>query len=539
MQRSLHNRSVEGSRKGLLLASLFLISAALAGNYYRKGIPRYSRPTLPGHSVKHTSVVPARGPLRVDSANPRYFTDGGGKAVLLTGAHTWSNVQDNGYGDPPPAFDYDAYLDFLVANNLNFTRLWCWEQSRWAPWVTADDYYFYPGPPFQRTGPGNALDGKPRFDLDRLNPLYFERLRSRVARAAEKGIYVSIMLFNAWGTDDKHAPGRGKNPWRGHPFNRNNNVNGVDGDPNHNENGEATHQLLVTRVTSYQEAYVRQVIETVNEFDNVLFEISNESFATSRDWQYHIINLIHRLEATKPKQHPVGMSQYQWPGNNGDLWEGPADWIAPWEELPDYPYRDNPRVADGKKVVIVDTDHVWGIGGDRKWVWKVFLRGNQPSFMDAYDGASVGCGAPAPWDVRRAGWKDIVKDVLGQSVRPDGWNPDAEQWVGLRANMGYIREFSRRIKLAEMKPRPGLSSSGYCLAYANRLSAEYLVYAEDSSKPITINLSEYTGELSQEWFEPSTGRTVIGDRMSGGASRRLESPFKGDTVLYVRSIETH
>src|SRR5262245_17715422 len=38
----------------------------------------------------------AIGPLRVHPANPRYFTDGSGKAVYLTGAHTWNNLQDIG-----------------------------------------------------------------------------------------------------------------------------------------------------------------------------------------------------------------------------------------------------------------------------------------------------------------------------------------------------------------------------------------------------------------------------------------------------------
>ncbi len=49
---------------------------------------------------------PASGPLRLNPANPRYFTDGTGKAVYLTGSHTWTNFKDMGHSDPPPAFDY-------------------------------------------------------------------------------------------------------------------------------------------------------------------------------------------------------------------------------------------------------------------------------------------------------------------------------------------------------------------------------------------------------------------------------------------------
>ena len=32
------------------------------------------------------------GPLRVHPTNPRYFSDGSGKAVYLTRSHTWTNL---------------------------------------------------------------------------------------------------------------------------------------------------------------------------------------------------------------------------------------------------------------------------------------------------------------------------------------------------------------------------------------------------------------------------------------------------------------
>lgn len=36
------------------------------------------------------------GPLRVSSVNRRYFTDNTGKAIFLTGSHTWGNLVDVG-----------------------------------------------------------------------------------------------------------------------------------------------------------------------------------------------------------------------------------------------------------------------------------------------------------------------------------------------------------------------------------------------------------------------------------------------------------
>ena len=68
-------------------------------------------------------AVSTGGLLRVSSENPRYFTDESGQVVYLTGSHTWANLQDYGASNPPPVFDYKAYLDFLQPHDHNFIRL--------------------------------------------------------------------------------------------------------------------------------------------------------------------------------------------------------------------------------------------------------------------------------------------------------------------------------------------------------------------------------------------------------------------------------
>ena len=74
---------------------------------------------------------PATGPLRVSPKNPRYFCDASGREVLLVGSHTWNNLVDMGRSDPPEAFDFDAYLDFLDRYGHNFIRLWTWDSTTW------------------------------------------------------------------------------------------------------------------------------------------------------------------------------------------------------------------------------------------------------------------------------------------------------------------------------------------------------------------------------------------------------------------------
>src|SRR5918911_197326 len=97
----------------------------------------------------------ASGPLRILSSNPRYFTDGTGRAVYLTGFHTWSNLVDRGQASPPERFDYERYLDRLARSGHNFIRLWAWE----LPEYSSAGATIHTSPqPWRRTGPGNAVD---------------------------------------------------------------------------------------------------------------------------------------------------------------------------------------------------------------------------------------------------------------------------------------------------------------------------------------------------------------------------------------------
>jgi hypothetical protein len=117
------------------------------------------------------------GVLRVHPSNHRYFTDDLGKAVYLTGSHTWASLQDMGPSNPPPKFDFTAYLDLLERHHHNFIRLWRWEFPQWTERDKQQTVFCAPQP-WQRTGPALALDRQPRFDLERFDDAYFHRLES-------------------------------------------------------------------------------------------------------------------------------------------------------------------------------------------------------------------------------------------------------------------------------------------------------------------------------------------------------------------------
>ena len=318
----------------------------------------------------------------------QFFADSSGNAVLLVGSHTWTNFQDQGSTPSTNVeLNFDKYTDWMKDNNQNFMRLWTYETPKDAAWMKTD--WYYDPLPYQRTGPGLAADGKLKFDLTKFDQYYFDRLRERVIEAGQDGIYVSVMLFQGWSIGDVYS---GDNPWESHPFNKNNNINNVNGDPNNDGSGFEIQTIAASsQIKDLQKAYVKKVIDTVNDLDNVLYEVSNEFDSASVSWQYDMIDYIKNYEATKPKQHPVGMTAAG--GGDANLFASPADWISPnYGE----PYRSNPPSNNGSKVILNDTDHLWGIGGDATWVWKSFTRGLNPIYMDDLKNTEVYPGAV--WD---------------------------------------------------------------------------------------------------------------------------------------------
>jgi len=467
---------IHGLLLGLCLLAILRIAAHSQSDY----------PTMQPQAPGQKSGF--KGPLRVLKSNPRYFTDDAGKAIYLTGAHTWSNLQDMGDTDAPKPFDYAAYLDFLQAHHHNFIRLWRWELPRW---TESDGQTHYGAPqPWQRIGPRRAHDGKPRFDLRKFNHVYFHRLRERIVAARDRGLYVSVMLFEGWVM--QFVP----QAWPAHPFHPANHRPNLPGFPAAGSSGTDLYTLRYPAVTALQEAYVRKVIDTVNDLDNVLYEISNENPPPSTDWQYHMIRFIHHYEASKRHQHPVGMTFQYRGGSNAALFASPADWISP---NPEGGYRDDPPPADGRKVVVLDTDHLWGEGGDVAWVWKSFLQGHNPLYMDRVAAIT----GNAQGDIAGA---EAVRQALGDTHR-----------------------YAEKMNLGAMTPQRALASTGYCLAH---LGKEYLVY-QPSSDAFTVNLAP--GAYAVEWFDPAARRATAGGTLMGEGETWFAPPFAGNAILYLKS----
>ena len=471
-------------------------------------------------ALASTSAVPAAGrpaslfggPLRVHPGNPRYFTDDSGRAIYLTGAHTWRTVQDAGSAFPPAPFDFSEFLDLVGKHHHNFVRLWVFESSAW---VRPDSAILWLDPlPFERPGPGTAADGRPKFDVTKFNQAFFDRLRSRVVAAGDRGMYVGVMLFQGFSVSRK-SRSRRDTPWAYHPFHQTNNVNGIHGDLNGDGEGYETHELRVPEITRIQEAFVRKVVDAVNDLDNVIFEIGNECHGGSTAWQYHVIDVIRRHEGTKPKQHPIWMT-FQWdgmdgPGTNQGLFESAAEAISPGSAsgTAKKAYELDPPAGTGNKIVIVDTDHVNPGSLDRAdWVWKCFTRGLHPIFMDN-------------------------PPIRGNDKHPTlaDWAPDGPS-ARTRAAMGHTLQYAKRMNLAEMTPEDDakVCSTRYCL---RNPGVEYLVY-QPQAEAIELLLPAATWQV--EWFDPRQGTSMPqGQTKLEEGKHGFHAPFAGPRVLYLKA----
>jgi hypothetical protein len=479
------------------------------------------------------------GPLAVSRVNPRYFTVAADerRAVYLTGSHIWSNLHDGlgpGRDCPaePEALDYDAYLDFLDEHGHNFIRLWRWEQFR--SQAAGGDFHLCMSPqPWARTGPGEAGDGRPRFDLARFDDAFFDRLRHRVAAADARGIYVGVMLFEGWALHLSPAPDNVE----GHPFHAANNVNGIG------IGSIVDCQVLPLdpRVQALQEAYVRRVVDTLHDLPNVLWEVANESsgggpvepefaealglagaveWGDSTEWQYWVIDVVKgHEERSGYDPHPIGMTM-QFPvvdqtRVNRPLLDSRADWISPGYDdevfaggghpmapgSPPSHWFDDPPAADGRKVVISDTDHYAPGGGDALWAWKSFLRGHHPILMDF--------------------------GLIG------GVDPPDPAFAAARLAMGDTRRFAERMDLLAMAPRGDLASTGYALADPGR---EYLVL-QPAGGGEAFTVGPEPGAYAVQWFGVDDRTAVPGEpaTVEGGAAATFRAPsaVSGPAVLYL------
>ena len=464
------------------------------------------------------------GPLTA-SGSPQYFKDANGTVLILNGSQTWNTLQDWGSNGGVQTLDFNAYVNFLTAHGHNFTLLWRTELPKFCGLPTTEssppDLTVSPHP-WLRTGPGKAADGGLKFDLTKFDQSFFDRLRGRAQALNSAGIFVGIYLFT----------GEWLNSFRcssdGYPFTGANNINGID--DGYAGGLKGTRSITMTApnaITAFQDAYVEKVIDSLNDLPNVLWIVSEEAPSNSIWWNAHQISHIRAYESGKAQQHPIGYAALIG-SSDATLYNSNADWVAP--EVKISPNKSCGNGNPACKVNINDSDHTyWGMWNEtaqqnRNYAWENFMTGNQVLFMDPYV-------VYYPRENRNL----CVSPTNAICSGPD------TRWEDFRKNLGYILRYSRRVNLSNVTPCSSLCSTGYCLAQTPSVGAEYLIYAP-SGGSFTMNLSAMSGSrtLAVEWFNPSTGATIVEKPIpSGSSSQSFTPPFSQDAVLYLVDTAGH
>ncbi len=463
----------------------------------------------------------------VDSADlsyepgvPYFYDQDQARYVYLTGSHTWDNFQD--WGDSRPGFDFEAYLDLLEAHNHNYIRLWVWEGRSvgdvvWPseninplPWPESNGLFdLYDG-----AFTGGLPDGPFDPDLVRFNSAYFERLAARVTQAANRGIYVGVMLFQSFSSYEKN---NGRDPWAHHPFNPANNEEGISGDLDGDGQGGDMYEIdlqcdsttAAGVIACLQQAYVTKVLETLQNHSNVIYEIINEAEFESVDWQQEIRTFIKNTEAERNYvRHPVGLTATE--GGTGHLDNVTGTWISHRGNH----WATNPPAADGSKVIINDTDHIPTLLGNptekkyRDWVWKSATRGLNPIMMD------------------------VIQNPIGDPSRPI-FNA-GQILANARLSMGDAAMLMAGMPLGDLET-DGDDCGEYCIY---KEDTAYLSYQPNAATP--VELVTGPGEYFYGWFDTrSPGQGPIASGTFQGPLENDSPPGKPahENVLYVVQID--
>jgi hypothetical protein len=434
-------------------------------------------------------ISQAAGPLAVHPDNPRYFTDGSGKTIYLSGSHTWYNIHFNINNPAMGEAEFEAYLDWMQEYGHNFTRLWTgWANNFPKLW--------------KRTGPGVAIDGELKFDLTQFDDNYFDLLRRRVIQVGNRGMYCSVMFFGS-------AIGfhRSLESWKKMAWHPDNNINDVKFSPT---DGTTFFTATDGNTIELQAMLIRKFIDALNDQDHIIWEIANEAGPASREAQSLAADYARQYEAGKPKQHLIGITA----GHNFGpaVFSSSGDWISP--DLKSY-QEGGPAEYAGKPL-ISDTDHLYGWGSVEpgeiphieKWVWKAFMRGTHPIFMDPYNSNET---------VNGYGYIDPMLN-------------------GIRQRLGDTLAYAEKVNLAAMEPSSASEdcSTTYCLINS---SDEYLIYQPDSLSDFSVKLS--AGTYSFEWFNVSAGNVErTGEFVSEGGKQFFITPFSGEAVLYLKRLQS-
>ncbi len=481
--------------------------------------------------------------IRLHPANPRVFELHGKPLVLVTATEHYGAVMNR-------PMHYDRYLMDCQTRGINYTRLFVLFrelQSAVNPYSTCKpdsvDYIA----PFERSGGQRANDGMPKFDLDRPNSEFLQRLHGFLSLAETLRIVVEVtLLSNTYGDD----------VWALNPFHPNNNINGMPQIAWY-EYMTLRHPELVRR----QMEHVRRIVRETRRYSNVIYELCNEPGALfpaldspSQEevnaWQREIARVIREAEGGQEPHLISGQEAFTY---------------APYEQPTDGSYDVMPldvvniHPLPGMRLA----GHVIHMGdfmGKQLRLQAVrdfcllACRYQRPLVLDEDNSATM-YREPGGWTIhRKRAWTAVCcgahYNCIDFSVAPwvECGTPTSQ--AGLRTPFGALCRWINSIDLISARPLTDTVKQApehvLPLAFGDA-ERELLVYLPDAREidegegapicgELTMNLAEGDWMLSS--IDPMTGCESPAIVVAGGPGTVVQIPaFVHDLALHLIRID--
>jgi hypothetical protein len=415
-------------------------------------------------------------------------------------------------------FDFERYFAALARDGLNHTRTFSGTYREVPGSFGITDNTLAPKPgrylaPWSRSDEPGYFDGGNKFDLTRFNPEYFERLRRFMASAAKHGIVVEFNLF---------CPFYEEVLWQACPMNARNNVNGIGNCPR-----DQVLTLKHADLVEVQVAFVRKVVEVLNEFDNFYFEVCNEPYIRDVpwDWQEKIIETIVQAEQSLPNKHLISLNIA-----NGSR---KLDWVHPAVSILNFHYCYPPdAVGWNYHWNRVIGENETGFRGQEDIIYRI----------EAWEFILAGGGLFSHLDYSFS--CDHPEGTLTEYRSPGGGSPE------LRKQFGVLKRFIESLEFIRMAPCQEVvlgCPDGWSLRVLGEPCKTYAGYLaprlphrpkklEEFLKPkatVEFELKLPRGRYQIEWIDPLDGEVLERQMLVvGDESVKLRTPVFDNDVAW-------
>ena len=452
--------------------------------------------------------------------NPNYFLYKEKPTILVTSGEHYGAVMN-------ADFNFQKYLATLHSAGLNYTRIFLGPYSELGNNLFGITNNTMNPKPERWLTPWIKETESGKYNLTQWNEAFFIRLKSFVNEADQNDIIVEISLFTSYYTNHQ---------WSTSPFNPKNNIQGFD-----SISFKQVNTINNGALMEIHEKYVRKVVQELNDFGNVFFEVQNEPWSDnpqlveqiaepdsvthsqnwqnkvemarqeSLDWQRRIAGFVVDEESRLPNQHLIAQNI----SNNRGKIVNPDPNISIFNFHYAYPEAASQNLHLNKVIGLDETGfmpHVDFIY--RSQAWKFMLAGGalynnlDYSFTVGSENGTHAIDAGTP-----------------------GWgHPE------YRKQLKIMKNFLESLDFIRMKPDNSIVQVAKGNIADFQVLAEpmkqYAIYLE-KTRGASIELAIPNGEFQAEWLNPISGNRIKTENITAN-NRKVElacPDFDEDVVL--------